>query len=154
MSPSLVERLRCISCGSGFSSGPAGAAALSCASCGASVPIRGGIPRFVSSGGYAETFGRQWRTFQREQMDSFSGTTLSRDRFYDVTRWSSADLAGKWVLDVGCGAGRFAEIALAAGAHVVAVDLSSAVEACTWCRPASSSCPSRRGVSISCIALA
>jgi len=39
-------------------------------------------------------------------------------------------LNGKRVLDVGCGAGRFTEIALAAGAEVVALDYSSAVDAC------------------------
>jgi ubiquinone/menaquinone biosynthesis C-methylase UbiE len=33
-------------------------------------------------------------------------------------------------MDGGCGAGRFAEISLAAGAHVVALDYSSAVDAC------------------------
>jgi ubiquinone/menaquinone biosynthesis C-methylase UbiE len=37
---------------------------------------------------------------------------------------------GKWVLDVGCGSGRFAEVALSSGAHVVALDYSSAVDAC------------------------
>jgi len=37
---------------------------------------------------------------------------------------------GRTVLDVGCGAGRFAEVALACGARVVAVDRSLAVEAC------------------------
>ena len=39
-------------------------------------------------------------------------------------------MAGKWVLDIGCGAGRFAEIALSSGANVVALDYSSAVDAC------------------------
>ena len=34
------------------------------------------------------------------------------------------------VLDVGCGAGRFAEIALRTGAKVVALDYSTAVDAC------------------------
>jgi SAM-dependent methyltransferase len=33
-------------------------------------------------------------------------------------------------LDVGCGAGRFAEVALSAGAIVVALDYSSAIDAC------------------------
>ena len=37
---------------------------------------------------------------------------------------------GSWVLDAGCGAGRFAEIALSSGANVVALDYSSAVNAC------------------------
>ncbi len=36
----------------------------------------------------------------------------------------------KTVLDVGCGAGRFAEVALSLGAHVFALDYSEAVDAC------------------------
>jgi len=39
-------------------------------------------------------------------------------------------MKGKWVLDAGCGSGRFAEIALATGANVVALDYSSAIDAC------------------------
>jgi SAM-dependent methyltransferase len=93
-------------------------------------PIVRGIPRFVPPENYAGSFGRQWNKFRGEQLDSFTGSTLSLDRFRDVTRWSPEDLAGRWVLDAGCGAGRFAEIALQLGANVVALDLSSAVEAC------------------------
>jgi SAM-dependent methyltransferase len=36
----------------------------------------------------------------------------------------------QWVLDVGCGSGRFTEIALSTGAQVVALDYSTAVDAC------------------------
>jgi SAM-dependent methyltransferase len=39
------------------------------------------------------------------------------------------ELAGRTVLDVGCGSGRYAEIAARHGAEVVAVDLSLAVDA-------------------------
>jgi SAM-dependent methyltransferase len=55
---------------------------------------------------------------------------ISRDRFLRATGWTRDTLAGARVLDVGCGAGRFAEIALSLGASVVAVDYSSAVDAC------------------------
>lgn len=37
---------------------------------------------------------------------------------------------GRRILDVGCGTGRFAEIALSTGATVVALDYSTAVDAC------------------------
>ena len=92
--------------------------------------IVGGIPRLVPQSNYANSFGYQWNKYAKLQLDSQNGTTFSRDRFYSITEWAPADLRGKRVLDVGCGAGRFAEIALAAGAEVVAVDLSQAVEAC------------------------
>jgi 2-polyprenyl-3-methyl-5-hydroxy-6-metoxy-1,4-benzoquinol methylase len=102
--------------------------ALECA-VGCSVPVVGGIPRFVPSDGYAAAFGWQWTHFQKSQLDSHTGTTISRDR---LTRCLGGDLGavrGKTVLEAGCGAGRFTEILLSAGARVFAADLSVDVEA-------------------------
>ncbi len=93
-------------------------------------PIVRSIPRFVSADNYTSSFGLQWNRFRKTQLDSHSGVPVSRRRFYDYSGWSPGDLRGKRVLDVGCGAGRFTEIALEAGAEVFAVDYSSAVEAC------------------------
>ena len=103
---------------------------LNCGPCQKLFPVLRGIPRFVSSENYAASFGRQWNKFARLQMDSQNGTSFSRDRFYSITEWEPADLKGKLVLDAGCGAGRFSEVVLQDGAEVVAVDLSSAVDAC------------------------
>jgi SAM-dependent methyltransferase len=102
---------------------------LRCAGCATTYPIRRGIPRFVGSGDYAGSFGFQWNRFKLEQLDSANGTTLSRDRFYSETAWTPEWLAGKLVLDGGCGAGRFLEVATRSGARVVGVDLSDAVDA-------------------------
>lgn len=93
-------------------------------------PVRDGVPRFVPEDNYATNFGFQWNRFSRTQLDSSTGVPISRDRFVRETGWSNAMLTGKRVLDVGCGAGRFAEVALAAGATVIAVDYSTAVDAC------------------------
>jgi SAM-dependent methyltransferase len=93
-------------------------------------PIREFIPRFVPASNYADSFGMQWNRFRRTQLDSVSGVPISRDRFFRYSQWSREELAGKRVLDVGCGAGRFTEVALEAGARVVAVDYSTAVDAC------------------------
>ncbi len=103
---------------------------LRCSKCAGEFPIIRGIPRFVPAENYASTFGRQWNRYARLQLDSCNHTSFSRERFYSITEWNPAALAGKLVLDVGCGSGRFSEIALAAGAEVVALDLSSAVDAC------------------------
>lgn len=97
---------------------------------GTAYPIVRGIPRFVPSTNYAEqSFGRQWNKFRDVQLDSARGRTLSTTRFDDETGWSVADVRGKWVLDAGCGAGRFAEVVASRDANVVALDLSSAVDA-------------------------
>jgi SAM-dependent methyltransferase len=104
--------------------------ALQCRQCGASYPITRGIARFVpADGGYAESFGFQWNRFKVEQFDSANGTTLSRDRFFSETAWSPESIGGKWVLEGGCGAGRFLDVVTRTGARVVGVDLSTAVDA-------------------------
>ena len=103
---------------------------LACVRCESVFPIVNSIPRFVGSDNYASNFGFQWNKFRATQLDSHSGVPISRDRFLAQSGWTTADLRGKLVLDVGCGAGRFAEIALALGAEVVAVDYSAAVDAC------------------------
>jgi 2-polyprenyl-3-methyl-5-hydroxy-6-metoxy-1,4-benzoquinol methylase len=92
--------------------------------------VRDFIPRFVPESNYADNFGMQWNMFRLTQLDSHSGHPISASRFWKSTKWSPNDLKGRWVLDVGCGAGRFAEVALNAGANVVALDYSSAVDAC------------------------
>jgi SAM-dependent methyltransferase len=93
-------------------------------------PIKGSIPRFVPESNYADNFGMQWNHFAKTQLDSHSGHSISSERFWNATGWRPDDLSGHWVLDVGCGSGRFAEIALNAGANVVALDYSSAADAC------------------------
>lgn len=93
-------------------------------------PISGGIPRFVPVTNYADNFGMQWNKFRLTQLDSHSGHPISTDRFWKATGWRAEDIRGKWVLDVGCGAGRFAEVALQAGVNLVALDYSSAADAC------------------------
>lgn len=96
---------------------------------GTSYPIVRGIPRFVPSSGYTDSFGFQWNQFRRVQVDSDTGTPLSERRFDAEAGWGRGDLEGRWLLDAGCGAGRFAEVAAQRGANVVALDMSSAIDA-------------------------
>ena len=134
MNQTLLEALRCPSCTSELhlSAGTFDAqqGELRCLSCSTNFPIVNGIPRFVPASNYADNFGFQWNTFSKTQLDSFTGLPISHDRFYAQSKWDSKDMRGKKILDVGCGAGRFTEIALQSGATVYAIDFSSAVDAC------------------------
>jgi 2-polyprenyl-3-methyl-5-hydroxy-6-metoxy-1,4-benzoquinol methylase len=104
---------------------------LGCGACGGTWPVRDGIPRFVApKDDYAATFGWQWRRWRAVQIDRLNGTRLSEDRLLRDTAWPRGWFRGRTILDVGCGAGRFADVMGALGARVVAVDLSAAVDAC------------------------
>ncbi len=92
-------------------------------------PIESAIPRFVPRDNYAASFGYQWNRFKKEQIDSANGTKLSTSRFYAETGWTKDWLKGKWVLDAGCGAGRFLDVASESEADVVGLDVATAIDA-------------------------
>lgn len=102
---------------------------LTCSNCHTNYPIHNYIPRFVHSDKYAKSFSMQWNWHGRTQLDSFSGTHESEDTFKTKTGFDLEKLKGKLVLDVGCGAGRFTEVAGKYGAEVMAIDLSFSVNA-------------------------
>ncbi len=98
-----------------------------CPSCGRVFPWVNGTVRFVSEQYYADTFGFQWHRYARTQLDT-ADHQVSENDFRQRTGFTPQELSGKLVLDVGCGMGRFAEVASRWGARVVAVDLSTAAE--------------------------
>ena len=128
----LPEEIRCIAHARPLDVNGAGqiedAGQLVCSE-GCRIDVVKHIPRFVASDAYASGFGLQWNSFRKTQLDSHTGTTISHDRLSRCLGGSLELLRGKSVLEVGCGAGRFTELMLAAGAHVCACDLSQAVEA-------------------------
>jgi SAM-dependent methyltransferase len=99
----------------------------SCAACSRRFPEVRGVVRFVGENNYAASFGYQWLQFQRTQLDH-QQRNLSELGFIRKTGLQPEDFKGKLVLDVGCGMGRFAEIATRWGARVVGIDLSAAAE--------------------------
>jgi SAM-dependent methyltransferase len=101
---------------------------LQCTSCSSTYPITHGLPRFVPTSNYAESFGFQWNKHARTQLDSFSGLPISRDRLFGAIG-EKIDLANLRVLEAGSGAGRFTEVLLQTGAQIVSFDYSTAVDA-------------------------
>lgn len=96
---------------------------------GRAVPVRGGIVRFREDDGYNGSFALQWSRFKTNQIDAVNGTRLSLRRFAE-TGWATEDLAGKLVLEAGCGAGRFTRVLAEAGARLVTFDYSGAIDIC------------------------
>ena len=121
----LESILRCIGCGRSLHSD--GSGGYVCADCGRKYPQQQGVACFVDLGSYADSFGFQWQRYNRTQLDTDECRESEND-FRKRTGFTPEDLKGKLVLDVGCGMGRFAEVATRWGARVVGIDLSAAAQ--------------------------
>ncbi len=71
------------------------------------VRVIGGIPRFVATNNYAESFGLQWEQFSLIELDSHTGFDFSRERLERCLGGDLGIVKGKSVLEVGCGAGQY-----------------------------------------------
>jgi SAM-dependent methyltransferase len=120
----LLDVLRCASCRGSLVEDGSG---LVCPDCRRLFPEINGVVRFVDEQHYAGSFGFQWHKYARTQLDSADNHD-SEIAFRERTGFTPDELRGKLVLDVGCGMGRFADVASRWGARVVGVDLSSAAE--------------------------
>ncbi|HTS35580.1 MAG TPA: class I SAM-dependent methyltransferase [Candidatus Solibacter sp.] len=124
VSEQVLAMLRCLDCRAGLDRYADG---LVCATCGQKYPAVNGVIRFVDQQHYAGSFGFQWQVHARTQLDT-AESKRSEQAFRQRTGFCPEDLAGKFVLDVGCGMGRFADVACRWGARVVGIDLSLAAE--------------------------
>lgn len=122
--PDVRAILRCPRCRAKLDDQPD---ALRCDACALTFPIVNGVFRFVETQKYVGSFGFQWGTYARTQLDR-EGSCESETDFQNRTDFEPQDLSGKLVLDVGCGMGRFADIASRWGARVVGVNLSTATD--------------------------
>lgn len=103
--------------------------ALFCSKDGRRFPILRGIPRFVESDEYVDSFSFEWNIHKTTQLDTFRNDDSSEDMFRKKTGFRPQDLQDKLVLDAGIGSGRFTDVMVRWGANVVGIDLSYAVEA-------------------------
>ena len=120
----VLELLQCLDCRSRLTESEGG---YQCSQCGRSYPNARGVMRFVAPENYADSFGFQWQRYDRTQLDNAT-CQVSEVDFLRKAGLTPQELEGKLVLDVGCGMGRFAEVATRWGARVVGVDLSAAAE--------------------------
>ncbi len=117
----LMSLLRCPRCRRPLDAERDPTDRLNCRSCGTSFPIERGVPRLAGET-YSASFGRQWNRYDVARPDEDEAT------FRIKTGVDPRDLAGRLVLDAGCGGGRYARLLGQHGARVLGVDLSSAVD--------------------------
>jgi len=132
----LLELIVCPDCGADLgvaderlADGEIESGRLECAGGGHRFPIEEFIPRFVERDDYADTFALEWNEFRTAHLDSYTGLDRLDTEFRSFLDFPVQRLEGKLVLDAGCGLGRFSEIVLNYGGHVVAVDMSRAIDA-------------------------
>lgn len=116
---SVVDLLRCTTCRGPFHRDMTQVLGenreeLFCAKCNRKVPVGDGVPRFISEAVDAG-FDERWKQHPKPQ-----ATTAGI--FEQKTGFTSAMLAGKTVLDAGCGCGRFLTVAQSMGAKAIGVD--------------------------------
>jgi len=100
-------------------------------------PIINGIPRFVNykKENYSKSFGYQWQRWHNVQYESanigkpMEGHTRRMWERITGERIKKMNLDKLLILDIGCGAGRFVDIAASKGAKVIGIDFSDAVNA-------------------------
>ncbi|MBZ5718772.1 MAG: class I SAM-dependent methyltransferase [Acidobacteriia bacterium] len=125
MSADLASILRCPTCHGGMAEEAGGG--FKCLGCGRSFPFTRGVSRFVDPENYADSFGFQWQKYSRTQLDDATKRDSEED-FLKKAGLTPEEVRGKLILDVGCGMGRYAEVATRWGARVVGIDLSAAAE--------------------------
>jgi SAM-dependent methyltransferase len=100
-------------------------------------PIVDGIPRFVNPQAtqYASSFGYQWTRWPRLQFESENAGKVmegyTRRMWESITGVTGPLTSDRLVLDIGCGPGRFVDVARSKGARVIGIDYSGAVEPAT-----------------------
>jgi 2-polyprenyl-3-methyl-5-hydroxy-6-metoxy-1,4-benzoquinol methylase len=100
---------------------------LACSGCGRRYPVRGRVPVFVDESQYADSFGWQWLRWAKLQRDSYNGTNIVRNTILKRSGWSPEHLAGKRLVECGCGSGSETEVLAGLADTVVAFDLSEGV---------------------------
>ena len=122
---SFIEILSCSVCHSNFQRHDKGE--LACNGCKATWGMQEGVLTPHKTDHYAYSFGIQWNKFEKTQLDSYQLQNRSEYRLLSESGWAKTFLKDKYILDAGCGAGRFSEIALKYHGRVISIDASSAV---------------------------
>ncbi len=119
--------LVCPTCGAGLpAAGTWGSEGVACPGCTARFPLVKGVLRFVSDDSYSRSFSYEWERHPQTLVDD--GKRTASERGLRRMLLTPELVAGRRVLDAGCGTGRLSEVLARWGAEIVAVDLSQSVD--------------------------
>jgi SAM-dependent methyltransferase len=102
---------------------------MKCNYCQKFYPILKGIPRFVDSDNYSNSFGYQWNIHCKTQLDSNTHLPISEYRVKVAIGQDLLSFPNQTILEAGSGSGRFTEVLIKSGAKVFSFDYSTAVDA-------------------------
>jgi SAM-dependent methyltransferase len=102
-------------------------ATLACKGCAREYPVREGIPRLRPPDPVAAATDKTRRTFGWEWLRYPGSLPEDKEIWLEETMLPAEEVAGKLVLDAGCGMGRYSAVALSLGAEVVALDMSESL---------------------------
>jgi SAM-dependent methyltransferase len=97
---------------------------LKCTKCSKSYKIKNYIPIFIDDDKYAKSFSFEWTVHKETQIKY---THENEEKFFKHTGLRKDELNNKFILDIGCGVGRFMEIANKYGGIVFGIDISDSV---------------------------
>lgn len=87
-------------------------------------PITRFVPRFVDRDRYADSFSRQ-RLYVRRHFQYYENDRSGDELFLPTTGFDEADLRSGVTLEIGCGYGRFVDVAQRLGSEIIGIDLST-----------------------------
>ncbi len=100
---------------------------LECSGCGTRYPVLEGIPRILPESERRDNYSRNFQYYWLNM--NWHRPAMTKQRFYELTEWRPGDLQGKFILDAGCGGGRWVyQFAEEGAREVVAFDYTLAVE--------------------------
>lgn len=103
-------------------------ATLACKLCAREYPVRDGVPRLRPPEPVARATSKTREAFGWEWLRYPGSLAGDKEVWLEETMLPPHELAGKLVLDAGCGMGRYSAVALSLGAEVVAVDMSESLQ--------------------------
>lgn len=101
---------------------------LACVRCSAEYPVTDGVPRLRPSHALGRAAAKTRQAFGWEWLRYPGSLPEDEAIFLEEAQLPASALAGKLILDAGCGMGRYSLVATKLGGEVVAVDISESLQ--------------------------